>query len=122
MRVIIIEKIPKKDKEILNLHDDEFNELLIEYFNNINKKKRNKCYRNKIDFEKRYFIYSEKVNFSLLCFLAILKESFIRKFKHKFNFRDLTLCQKLSESFIIEFQEHIDWLIVSYWGIEYINN
>ena len=89
MRKIIIEKIILSEKKILELpnefeDDDELPLTGFFEFNRI-------LFENFDEFKKkRHFMYSPKVNWDYLC-----------------------KCQKLNEKFIYEFQEKIEWYMIS---------
>ena len=69
--------------------------------------------KNKIEWEQ---YYSPDFDWANIAFYAnnILSEEFIREFQDKINWKHVSRCQKLSEDFIREFQDKVNWKEISW--------
>jgi hypothetical protein len=52
-------------------------------------------------------------DWKMICSSVLLSEDFIREFQDKLNWAYTSTCQILSEDFIKEFQDKVDWDIIS---------
>ena len=107
MKTVILEKISKRDKEILRncyfyLIDDVRNKRIVlsvyeyslgGYIGNF--------------INKRYFLYSDKIEWSYICFSQHLSESFIRRFKNQVDWKHFKNRKDFSKKFKEEFKEKL---------------